>query len=384
MIFKEEIGFQRIVRSISSIKELCDEYDDYVLVFVKTTLNTKSNEGLYQCVIYYKGHTVKFQNTLATSSFDRLILEAFKEALHHLKDGYSIMLVTSTDVAFYKRFDYFGPNCDISNDIIIKIKDMKSIFCECYLDRNSDMLYKYVTVFFVEEDKNALFNDDIPVRHVNVEVKKYKTSGKNVAKRISGKRVHSTYEMSQYDCFVYVQRDGMFFKFIPNKGYFYLLSEILKKDEIISHQYVVENQEVFMEETFIRTFVGLSDKEIAIIRNRYGLGDGKRKTLEQIGNTFGVTRERIRQIELKALRKLRYKSRVEICESILEDTEERSFEYCKSSCPVIWLNLSGSIIKFMKRQNILSENEMKQYILKNPEDEYSKEFQTIFERIHVL
>jgi RNA polymerase primary sigma factor len=53
----------------------------------------------------------------------------------------------------------------------------------------------------------------------------------------------------------------------------------------------------------------LSPRERDVLRLRYGLDDGKVKTLEEIGNVFHVTRERIRQIEAKALRKLRQPSR---------------------------------------------------------------------------
>jgi RNA polymerase primary sigma factor len=53
----------------------------------------------------------------------------------------------------------------------------------------------------------------------------------------------------------------------------------------------------------------LSPREEKIIRMRFGLEDGSEHTLEQVGQTFAVTRERIRQIEAKALRKLRYPSR---------------------------------------------------------------------------
>jgi RNA polymerase primary sigma factor len=49
----------------------------------------------------------------------------------------------------------------------------------------------------------------------------------------------------------------------------------------------------------------LTEREIEILGLRYGLFDGKRRTLDQVGKMFGVTRERIRQIESKALRKLR-------------------------------------------------------------------------------
>ncbi|MEN9208427.1 MAG: RNA polymerase sigma factor RpoD, partial [Gloeomargarita sp. GMQP_bins_14] len=59
-------------------------------------------------------------------------------------------------------------------------------------------------------------------------------------------------------------------------------------------------------ETVLNT---LSPRERDVLRLRYGLDDGRMKTLEEIGQTFNVTRERIRQIEAKALRKLRHPNR---------------------------------------------------------------------------
>ncbi|MCL4418957.1 RNA polymerase sigma factor RpoD [Patescibacteria group bacterium] len=53
----------------------------------------------------------------------------------------------------------------------------------------------------------------------------------------------------------------------------------------------------------------LSDREKRVLEERFGLKDGKPKTLEEVGRMFAVTRERIRQIEAKALRKLRHPSR---------------------------------------------------------------------------
>lgn len=55
----------------------------------------------------------------------------------------------------------------------------------------------------------------------------------------------------------------------------------------------------------------LTQKEQKILRLRFGMDDGHAKTLEEVGKQFNVTRERIRQIEAKALRKLRHPSRVE-------------------------------------------------------------------------
>jgi RNA polymerase primary sigma factor len=53
----------------------------------------------------------------------------------------------------------------------------------------------------------------------------------------------------------------------------------------------------------------LTDREKKVLRLRFGLDDGRSRTLEEVGHHFGVTRERIRQIEAKALRKLRHPSR---------------------------------------------------------------------------
>ena len=53
----------------------------------------------------------------------------------------------------------------------------------------------------------------------------------------------------------------------------------------------------------------LTEREKEVLRLRFGLEDGHPYTLEEVGKRFGVTRERIRQIEAKALRKLRHPSR---------------------------------------------------------------------------
>ena len=54
---------------------------------------------------------------------------------------------------------------------------------------------------------------------------------------------------------------------------------------------------------------GLTEREEKVLRLRFGLLDGRTRTLEEVGREFNVTRERIRQIEAKALRKLKHPTR---------------------------------------------------------------------------
>jgi RNA polymerase primary sigma factor len=71
--------------------------------------------------------------------------------------------------------------------------------------------------------------------------------------------------------------------------------------EAASHQLLKEQVEDVLG--------GLTDRERKVLQLRFGLDDGRSRTLEEVGKEFKVTRERIRQIEAKALRKLRHPSR---------------------------------------------------------------------------
>jgi len=66
---------------------------------------------------------------------------------------------------------------------------------------------------------------------------------------------------------------------------------------------------ILLKEQLEEVLESLTDREKKVLRLRFGLDDGKARTLEEVGKQFGVTRERIRQIEAKALRKLRHPSR---------------------------------------------------------------------------
>jgi RNA polymerase primary sigma factor len=67
----------------------------------------------------------------------------------------------------------------------------------------------------------------------------------------------------------------------------------------------------------------LSEREKAVIKLRYGLEDGHSRTLEEVGKKFNVTRERIRQIEMKAIKKLKHPSRRKQFNGLLELCEKR-------------------------------------------------------------
>ena len=64
-----------------------------------------------------------------------------------------------------------------------------------------------------------------------------------------------------------------------------------------------------LKEQLVEVLDTLTDREQKVLRLRFGLDDGRARTLEEVGKEFNVTRERIRQIEAKALRKLRHPSR---------------------------------------------------------------------------
>jgi RNA polymerase primary sigma factor len=80
--------------------------------------------------------------------------------------------------------------------------------------------------------------------------------------------------------------------------------------EVASYQMLKEQVEEVLD--------SLSGRERRVLQLRFGLDDGRQRTLEEVGHEFGVTRERIRQIEAKALRKLRHPSRSKKLKDYLE------------------------------------------------------------------
>ncbi len=85
------------------------------------------------------------------------------------------------------------------------------------------------------------------------------------------------------------------------------LGDFIKDERNMSPEEYATNEMLKME--ISNVLLTLTEREEKVIRLRFGLEDGKSRTLEEVGQKFGVTRERIRQIEAKALRKLRHPSR---------------------------------------------------------------------------
>ena len=85
------------------------------------------------------------------------------------------------------------------------------------------------------------------------------------------------------------------------------LSDFLEDDEAPSPSDRAEAK--MLKEELLKVLDTLTPRENEVIRKRYGLDDSRPKTLEEVGREFNVTRERIRQIEAKALRKLRHPNR---------------------------------------------------------------------------
>ncbi|MDD2422037.1 MAG: RNA polymerase sigma factor RpoD [Heliobacteriaceae bacterium] len=75
---------------------------------------------------------------------------------------------------------------------------------------------------------------------------------------------------------------------------------------------------ILLKEQLEEVLDTLTPREMKVLRLRFGLDDGRSRTLEEVGQEFGVTRERIRQIEAKALRKLRHPSRSKKLKDYLE------------------------------------------------------------------
>ncbi len=95
------------------------------------------------------------------------------------------------------------------------------------------------------------------------------------------------------------------------------LGDFLKDESSLSPEEYTENE--ILKEEIKQVLMSLQPREQEVLELRFGLIDGTCHTLEEVGKKFNVTRERIRQIEAKALRKLRHPSRAKKLKDFLED-----------------------------------------------------------------
>ena len=94
------------------------------------------------------------------------------------------------------------------------------------------------------------------------------------------------------------------------------LGDFIPDEEILSPSDAATN--TMLREQLITVLDTLTDRERKVLALRFGLDDGRTRTLEEVGQAFDVTRERIRQIEAKALRKLKHPSRSKKLRDFLE------------------------------------------------------------------
>lgn len=103
---------------------------------------------------------------------------------------------------------------------------------------------------------------------------------------------------------IFLENRDSFEKYINEQGDKVLIPEELIVEDEIDNQIAV----IMMKEQLAEVLEILTEREQNVLKMRYGLIDGEEKTLEDVGREFGITRERVRQIETKALNKLRHPS----------------------------------------------------------------------------
>jgi hypothetical protein len=93
--------------------------------------------------------------------------------------------------------------------------------------------------------------------------------------------------------------------------FFYIVfaSVIFFSRPFIGRMFDARDENIILKEQIEEVLSTINPREKRVIQLRFGLEDGRNRTLEEVGKEFNVTRERIRQIESKALRKLRHPSR---------------------------------------------------------------------------
>ena len=137
------------------------------------------------------------------------------------------------------------------------------------------------------------------------------------------------------------------------------LGDVIASDEIgIDEEVMNKQMRIDINQAFIDC--GLSDREINIISLRFGLNDGVEKTLEEVGSIYNITRERVRQIEAKILRKLKTNHKTRHLISYLKDGDEDA--RVNKKMPSFYVDRVGTIQALSLTNNIPST--VTSYLLK--------------------
>ncbi|MFC2267185.1 MAG: sigma-70 family RNA polymerase sigma factor, partial [Peptidiphaga sp.] len=107
-----------------------------------------------------------------------------------------------------------------------------------------------------------------------------------------------------------------------------VVNAIQRVSSVVTQRSLIEDSEAvvpadavgftLLQEQLRQVLDTLSEREAGVVSMRFGLTDGQTKTLDEIGKVYGVTRERIRQIESKTMSKLRHPSRSQVLRDYLD------------------------------------------------------------------
>lgn len=148
MVSQEDLKYENLIEENTDISSLCDEYSDYILIFVKGSANPSSGKGYYLTVLNYKNNIMTFENYVGTTSPNRAMLEGIKEAVQHIKSGYKIMIVSTTTLGFKRGFNGKGANGDIVLSILEQFKELNCTLCECNYIGDTETYNRYVLSYF--------------------------------------------------------------------------------------------------------------------------------------------------------------------------------------------------------------------------------------------
>lgn len=196
----------------------------------------------------------------------------------------------------------------------------------------------YATGWIKQKILRSINNIDSFVRlpvYINEEIKDLKSAVKFLTSKL--KRKPTNKELAEYLNFntdkIEIILATIYKVLSLNVGISQTDEDNMLQDFIVSNENIEENVINNSKREYINKVLNkvLTPKEQKILKLRYGLIDGKEKTLEEIGKIYHLTRERIRQIEAKALDKIRNSKEYEIIKEYKEaDIEESQKIYIKS------------------------------------------------------